>query len=202
MLPNPLTSEDGQAILEAYFSIVREAFIERGLAFVRDTEFEVRDWVHDSPRHYAATTEDGRLVIAAPELALLPPETIEAILAHEFGHVTDYRYPGEWRLADDELVRLPRIPKRLLDHHRARIEKTEDELGARSSRQRREDKAGLQASQTASARLQAWMNRDPDTVEFTADAIAEHVTGRKIGYCGPCLLQCFDRGRRRPRGLR
>ena len=46
-----------------------------------------------------------------------------------------------------------------------------------------------------------WLNRDDDEIEWWADSIAYAVTGRKIGYCGPCLLQCFD-GARRPRGLR
>jgi len=46
-----------------------------------------------------------------------------------------------------------------------------------------------------------WLNRDDDEIEFWADAIAYAITGKKIGYCGPCLLQCFD-GIERPRGLR
>ena len=48
----------------------------------------------------------------------------------------------------------------------------------------------------------AWDKRDADVVEKTADGIAELVTGAPIGYCGPCLLQAFNRGVARPQGLR
>lgn len=46
-----------------------------------------------------------------------------------------------------------------------------------------------------------WLNRDDDEIEFWADAIAFAITGKKIGYCGPCLIQCFG-GVERPAGLR
>lgn len=47
-----------------------------------------------------------------------------------------------------------------------------------------------------------WEERDEDQVEWAADAIAMSVTGKHIGYCGPCMLQCFSGGKPRPRGLR
>ncbi|MHC4854654.1 MAG: hypothetical protein ACYTF5_21840 [Planctomycetota bacterium] len=47
-----------------------------------------------------------------------------------------------------------------------------------------------------------WSARDDDQVEWTADSIVQAVTGRQIGYCGRCMLQCFDAGKTRPRGLR
>jgi hypothetical protein len=46
-----------------------------------------------------------------------------------------------------------------------------------------------------------WLNRTDDEIEFWADAIAYAVTGKRVGYCGPCLIQCFE-GQLRPRGLR
>lgn len=46
-----------------------------------------------------------------------------------------------------------------------------------------------------------WLERSDDEIEWWADAIAHAVTGKRIGYCGPCLIQCFD-GRPRPKGLR
>jgi len=49
--------------------------------------------------------------------------------------------------------------------------------------------------------LRSWQHRDHDRVEHDADLIAEVVTGMKIGYCGPCVLQCFG-GSDRPKGLR
>jgi len=50
----------------------------------------------------------------------------------------------------------------------------------------------------------AWRSRTRDQIEWTADGIAQAVTGRKIGYCGEvgCMLQCFDKGQLRPAGLR
>jgi hypothetical protein len=51
------------------------------------------------------------------------------------------------------------------------------------------------------ATMRRWLNRTDDEIEFWADAIAYSVTGKRVGYCGPCLVQCFD-GVPRPRGLR
>lgn len=116
-------------------------------------------------------------MVVAPEIAELPEETLLAILSHEFGHATDFLYPTEFVLVDDgELVRLPSVPVKLID--------------------RKAEQANL-------ARMNAWQRRDADTVERTADAIAERFTGHLVGYCGPCELQCFDRGHRpRRKGLR
>ena len=50
--------------------------------------------------------------------------------------------------------------------------------------------------------IKSWEQRDADTVELVADAIAELATGHQIGYVGPCRLQCFDAGKARPQGLR
>lgn len=53
----------------------------------------------------------------------------------------------------------------------------------------------------ARAWMKAWSQRSDDQMEWDADSIAWAVVGRRIGYCGPCALQCFD-GRARPEGLR
>ena len=53
----------------------------------------------------------------------------------------------------------------------------------------------------AARKVRAWEGRNDDQIEWAADAIAYLVTGRKIGYCGPCMVQCFAGGRR-PTGLR
>lgn len=47
-----------------------------------------------------------------------------------------------------------------------------------------------------------WDKRSDDVVEQTADRIAELVWRKPIGYAGPCLLQNFEAGARRPEGLR
>lgn len=52
-------------------------------------------------------------------------------------------------------------------------------------------------------RIKGWKRRDPDTVEVTADLIAEYVLEAPIGYRGPCHLQALGiPGRPRPEGLR
>lgn len=50
--------------------------------------------------------------------------------------------------------------------------------------------------------LRRWPTRGADHIEWTADGIAMAVTGRSVGYGGPCMLQRFDDGVPRPRGLR
>ena len=51
-------------------------------------------------------------------------------------------------------------------------------------------------------RTKGWKRRDDDTVEITADYIAEYVLGTSIGYRGPCLLQSLGHFAPRPLGLR
>jgi len=173
-----LNSDEAFAVIEPYFIAVRDVFVQKGATKVGKTELEIAPWVHDSPRHFAATEESGLSIVAAPEFAELPEETVLAILAHELGHATDFLYPSTYVVVDDgELVKLPTVPRRAF-----------------------KDKHEVQANV---ARSMQWKDRDKDQVERTADAIAELFTGRAIGYAGPCELQVFDRGLRpRRRGLR
>lgn len=172
-----LSLDEAEAVIEPYFTAVKETFQESGATLTKSVRLELAEWAHDKPRHYAATEDTGRLIVVAPEFAELPEGTILAILSHEFGHAVDFLYPGEFMVVDDgELVMMPKIPK-----------------GALESRQ----------TEAAIARARVWRDRDKDTVERTADAIAEHFTGRLIGYSGPCELQSFERGvRPRRLGLR
>lgn len=62
-------------------------------------------WIHDSPRHFAACTDDGLQIYAAPELADLPDNVVLAIFAHEFGHATDFLYPAEFARGRDGAYR-------------------------------------------------------------------------------------------------
>jgi len=180
-----LTSEEAHAIIEPYFDAVQETFVGGGAKRAKSVHFEVHPWVHDSPRHFAACSEHGTPILAAPDLAELPEETLLAILSHEFGHAVDFLYPAEYEVREGGIVRLPEIPpgnlKRFFDG---------------------DEHLGKKADQVVLARMKRWYDRDVDTVEATADAIAVGFTGRAIGYCGPCDIQCFDRGRPRPAGLR
>jgi hypothetical protein len=169
----PLSAPEAYVVLEPYYEAVRERFVAEGFERCRHVTLEIAPWVHDSERHFAATAPWGKLIVAAPELADLPDDSVLAILGHEFGHATDFLYPGDFVFRRDAIVRLaPPDP---------------------------EDKRQLQAH---TARMRFWKERDDDLVERTADAIGEGVLGRQIGYCGPCRIQCFDRGCRRPDGLR
>ena len=61
---------------------------------------------------------------------------------------------------------------------------------------------GDRQDKVANRHRRLWNERTDDQVERAADSIAEAVTGMKIQYCGPCMLQCFSGGRARPAGLR
>lgn len=50
--------------------------------------------------------------------------------------------------------------------------------------------------------MKGWKQRDEDTVEVTADYIAEWALGTSIGYRGPCKLQSLGAPGKRPLGLR
>jgi len=166
-----LTTEQALAILEPYFLVVRERFVEAGYALGR-IRLKCRSWMHDSPRHFAGCLEDGSEIVVAPELAELGYDTVCAIFAHELGHATDFTYPARFILQPDRHVRTVPPPD-------------DDVAAARHWRRW----------------LSEWKRRDEDTVELTADGIAETVMGVPIGYRGPCLLQAFG-GRPRPLGLR
>lgn len=172
--------EEALFIVEPYFEAARERYAEffdraqldgKKLAKVR---LECSPEMHDTPRHFAGASTDGRRIVVAPEIVLLPEDTVAAILAHEFGHITDFLNPARFicDALDRQLVWFP-------------SSETEDYREAR----------------TRVARMRQWRGRDDHTVEVTADLIAEVVIGKPIGYSGPCLLQGFDRGVPRPTSL-
>lgn len=60
-----------------------------------------------------------------------------------------------------------------------------------------------EGGKNASRLRRLWTERSDDQVEWSADSIAEMVTGLPIRYGGPCMLQTFSHGvRPRPRNLR
>jgi len=174
-----LTMSQKRATLRESAESIRKVFMSRGADKVKFTKVVIEDWVRDKPRHFAACKTDGRLIVLASDLALMPPKTMGAIIAHEFGHATDFCYPGSFLLdGRGELQVRPQglrsndsLPRGLMDH---------------------------------------WEGRGADSVEKTADRIAERIMGIKIGYCGPCNLQTMLMGTAdeagckypRPKGLR
>lgn len=101
-----LDCEEARLIIEPFFFEMRHVFVEEaGLSRCRKTRLYCAPWMHDTERHFAACRDDGLVVVVAPELAELPVETVVAILAHEFGHATDYLYPAEFALDRDRKAR-------------------------------------------------------------------------------------------------
>jgi hypothetical protein len=157
-------------ILDPYFRAMREVFVGYGLTECRTVKLQADPLMHDEPRHFAGTRDDGRVMLVSPEMAELPEPTVSAIFAHEFGHATDFLYPGEFVLGVDRVA-------------------------VRRDRESFSDSSWHRW-------LKDWEARDDDVIEFVADAIGEMVTGKRIGYPGPCKIQTFGRGMARPRGLR
>ncbi len=185
-LRSSLTCDEALVILDPFFEAVREVFIGSemnlfGQSKMRRVRVECAPWVHDKARHFAGATEDGRSILVTPELAELPELTVVAILAHEFGHAMDFAYPALFGWSPDGLV-----------HPLKRG-------GRRPTMTMNDPKRQAQA---ATAAMRQWRDRDADTVERVADAIAEEITGRRVGYSGPCRLQTLDAGMPRPAGLR
>lgn len=166
-----VTPAEALLILEPYFLVMQEVFVGAGFDAAKRVQLYVAPSMHDSVRHFAGTRDDGTVIMLAPEMVELPENTVAAIIAHEFGHATDFLYPGEFALGPERVAM-----------RRNRSEFDGDEHWVKW--------------------VKEWQKRDDDVVEFVADAIAEQVTGRRIGYVGPCKLQAFDRGKARPMGLR
>lgn len=166
-------------MLEPFFVETRTLFCDAGFSRCSATKLEIDGEAHDTPRHFAGCRDDGRLILAAPEMADLPVDNVVAIFSHEFGHAVDFLYPTRFQLVVGEL----------------------EERKGEWSEGRRLPTAEMPAA-FARGVMRQWRGRDDDEVERLADAIAERVVGRPVAYTGPCLLQTFGAGAPRPEGLR
>lgn len=167
------------AVLAPHFDAARDVFASfvpapghAGLSKLRHTIFRVDPGLHNTPRHFAACREDARLILLAPEMLDLAHEHVVALIAHEFGHAADFAYPAMWQ-----------TPLRGPDDAAAWCGVDEDSQAWRDWRR-------------------TWKKRSADQIEWAADGIVEAVTGRRVGYCGACMIQSFDRCAERPAGLR
>lgn len=163
------------AILRPSIETIWALFLDAGLDRLEGVEVRVSAAEGGEGRNFAACRTDGALIVLSPDLIHLPEATVDGILAHEFGHAADFCYPARFvKAKNGALRRLDASPK------------------------------GVPAGEAPipAAWLREWSARDDDTVERAADAIAEYVTGWRIGYSGPCRLQTTDGGVPRPDGLR
>jgi hypothetical protein len=177
--------EIASAVLRPHFDAVRDVFVgfrpepgHAGLLLLRKTRLIIDPAVHDTFRHFAMCSDDGMVMRFAPEAVDLPIETVVAITAHEFGHASDFAYPARWVL---------------LGRGKA------EWIPADGSKPvKRWQRAWRERNQAARAGDEGAR----DQIEWAADGISQAVTGKKTGYCGSCLLQCFAGGIERPVGLR
>lgn len=187
-------AELAAVVLKPHFDAVRDCFVEfepepgEGLDKLKRTKLMIDESVRDSSRHYAACRDDGLIIKLAPQAVELSTRTLTAIIAHEFGHAADFAYPGRWMTFEGEQAVW-------LGEGGAWIRNPE------TGRMDWQPESGQEAFL-----IRRWQNewhRRPDAqVEWAADSIAYAVTGQPITYCGPCMLQCFGGGRRRPEALR
>lgn len=197
--------EEAASILQPYFDAVRDRFVEKmedrrrglvrsGTCRARKTRLIVSEEAHDKPRHFAMTHTQSLAIVCAPEMVDLPEPTIVGIIAHEFGHVLDYGYPGSFswpRFGPGEAVWVGESPRDKANAWRA-------VYGRHGSVSRNENDDVLPCANW----MRAWEDRSDDEIEWAADAICFYVIDKRIGYAGPCLLQQIGGGKARPKGLR
>ncbi len=94
----PLSPEEAYVVLEPYFEVIRDEYLAQGFKKCKRTRLFIAPAMHDSPRHFGACKDDGSAILLAPELADVADTVMLAIMAHEFGHATDFLYPGEFVL--------------------------------------------------------------------------------------------------------
>jgi hypothetical protein len=135
MVSQPLDDEFAYAVIEPHFDAVRDHYAafepEPGSSLdkVRRTKLVVDPAVRDSPRHYAACRDDGLLIVIAPQAVQLEHDPLVALLCHEFGHATDFLYPGQWAgRRNERAVWVPENTKKTDRIRRMWSERSEDQV--------------------------------------------------------------------------
>lgn len=138
-----LTQAQMKATLRDSAETIRKVFVDRGADKVANTKVKIEDWVRDKSRHFAACKTNGALIVLASELALQPPKVMAAIIAHEFGHATDFCYPGSFLIQPDGNIAVrpqgmrsnQSLPREVMAHWDRRnsddIERTADRIAER-----------------------------------------------------------------------
>lgn len=180
-------------VVRPYWLDIVRTFEDKGFAEPGRVRVEMDPKWHDSCRHYAAMTTDGRAMFFAPAMADLPPDNIKGVLAHEAGHLVDYQNPGRYwyRPASAVNVREGSRVVSVLDVDPATKEPVLFKFEQLPSK-------------ALAKHMRDWDERPRDEVEMCADAIASYAVGKQIGYTGEkeCLIQSLGSGVPRPKGTR
>lgn len=107
-LETDLSLDEAYAILVPFFEAQKKLFLDHGFLLVKKVEFFVAPDIHDTQRHFAACSGTGKKILVAPEMAELDYSFVIGIIAHEFGHATDFLYPVEFALGRGGVLRRER----------------------------------------------------------------------------------------------
>ena len=130
VISTPLTCAEALLVAEPFFLAVKEKFVawekrEFDSSKLKRVRLECDDALHleegtieGAPafRHFAACSEEGNLIVMAPELVELPEATLLGIMAHEFGHALDFSRPAHF--AFDGESGLLQDPEKMSDRRR------------------------------------------------------------------------------------
>lgn len=123
------------AVIEPHFDAVRDHYAEHepepghSLSKVRRTRLLVDESIRDRPRRYAGCRDDGLLIVIAPQAVRLPLEQLVAIIAHEFGHATDFLYPARFLYRRSETaIWVPEEAPKQAKIRRLWSERTDDQV--------------------------------------------------------------------------
>ena len=106
-LETTVSLDEAHGILLPFFEEVRALFSAH-FPLLKRVDFYVAHGLHDSARHFAACSANGKEILCAPEMVELPHPLVTGILAHECGHAVDFLYPGEFALGRGGVIRRDR----------------------------------------------------------------------------------------------
>lgn len=101
----PATFKAAEKMLHAIFGQLKQELVRKGFENLKPLRLEVSMTIRDTDRHFAACRDDGRLMVLAPDVAVLPARVCMGIIQHEFGHAVDFCYPGQLWLTPNGIRR-------------------------------------------------------------------------------------------------
>lgn len=161
-----IEAKAARAILRESFEAVKLVYLRAQADKVKNVRLQVDDSPRNKDRHFAMCRTDGTLIVLAPDMALLPPKTMAAIMAHEFGHAVDFLYPGSFIVTrDGKLDVLPTGRRSNQGMNRGRLEHWEgrsDDAVERTADLIAESIFGSKIGYCGPCRLQTFLDGSPD----------------------------------------